>query len=502
MKRGTNENGRSQRAFAGLLSLWCLFAGSAVLANSTIKSATIPLTPDLETSVWNADETKLGRIEAQIVRLVQKNPSSVYSHYLLSHLYVRRFSQSPGEMQILKTASELAEQTVDLDPSSDFGYLAMADILDLMGQTSKAVSLLTAAKKAGMTTSWRYHFHMARLQLDALTPKEALLQFEEAMSYPEVRPEIVVPYIIALIQTNSQGLELAAELQKWENKFPNPLFRQTIAASLAEQGRYTESHAIYQRIQIENPEIKEARVNDAILLYRHLNSPKAAIALLESVLSEQSKEFETQNLSMVRAHLGSAYLMGKMAEKAKQSYLSAYRISGNGLALLDFVSNAYKAQKQYSQLIEVMEVLSLEQNGVGHAFALMGQTLSENLNRQDDAIKAYAKAIVLDPQRPDFYTGIGLAYYRLNNLAEALSQFRAAGRLDPNDATAKYNQACVLAKLGKSEDAIVLLQEALNLDPKLQDTARSDLDFASIRSTQQFRTLVDREIAKDEAIAH
>lgn len=473
-----------------------LFAG--VAANQT------PVTiPDLETRVWNGDESTLSKLETEIVRILQKDPSSTFAHYLLAHLYVRRFSQTPGEMQVLKAASEIAEQAVELDPTSDLGYLAMADILDLMGQTSKAVSLLTAAGKSGLEKSWRFHFHMARLQLDVLTKEEALKQFENSMKSADVRGEIVVPYIIALIQANAQGKPLVAELEKWEKRFPSPLFRQTIAANLSDIGSFQAAHQMYQKLQHQNPEVKEAWVNDAILLYRHLGNAKDGIAILENVLNTRSGEFETQSLSMMKAHLGSAYLQVKQIDKAKKTYIEAFRHTGNNIALLDFINSAFKQNKQFASFVDLMEKLNREDKGVGHAYALMGQTLSENLNEQNAAIKAYKNAITLEPQRADFYTGMGLAYYRLNSFKEALNQFEAAGRIDPNDATAKYNQACVLARLGKTDDALASLQEALNLDPKLQNTAKSDLDFAGLAQNTQFRSLVDRGPAiEDTAIAH
>lgn len=126
-----------------------LFAASFFplsLSGGTVSQAA-PVLADLETRIWNGEESSLSQLENEVARGIQEDPHSVYAHYLLAHVYVRRFSQTPGEMQILKTASELAEQAVELDPSSDLGYLAMADILDLMGQTSKAVTLISTAER-------------------------------------------------------------------------------------------------------------------------------------------------------------------------------------------------------------------------------------------------------------------------------------------------------------------------------------------------------------------
>ena len=449
-----------------------------------------PVLADLETRIWNGEESSLSHLENEVVRGIQDDPTSVYAHYLLAHVYVRRFSQTPGEMQVLKTASELAEQAVELDPASDLGYLAMADILDLMGQTSKAVALITTAEKTGMVPSWRLHFHMARLQIDSISTEEVLALLEKAMQAPKVREDIVVPYVIAVLQSAYQGANLLTMLAAWNNRFPNPLFKQNLAVCLTDLSRHRDAHLLYQQLQKEHPEIKEAAVNDAILLYRHLDQPGEAIRMLEKTLASRYGEFEPQQLATVKAHLGAAYVRIKNFDRAREAYLQSFRHAKGNVALLDFVSASYRTAKQYGHLVEFMNQLSREQKGIGHAYALLGQTLSENLNRHQDAIAAYDNAIVLDPQRSDFYTGMGLAFYRLDKLDKALDQFATATRVDPNDATARYNQACVLARLGKSDEALNSLQEALNLDPRLAETARSDLDFAGVKSSTRFQAMI------------
>ena len=92
---------------------------------------------ELEFEVWTAEDSELFKIEKKIVEQIQLFPYSAKAHYLLSHLYFRMYSNSPSELYLLKGSSDMAEQAIDLDKKSDFGYIALADVLDLMGNQSR-----------------------------------------------------------------------------------------------------------------------------------------------------------------------------------------------------------------------------------------------------------------------------------------------------------------------------------------------------------------------------
>jgi len=63
-------------------------------------------------------------------------------------------------------------------------------------------------------------------------------------------------------------------------------------------------------------------------------------------------------------------------------------------------------------------------------------------------------------------------------------------RLDPNDEWAHYNRACAYSQLDQREDAIADLKRAIDLDPKCREKAKTDPDFAPLRSDPDVRELV------------
>ena len=142
------------------------------------------------------------------------------------------------------------------------------------------------------------------------------------------------------------------------------------------------------------------------------------------------------------------------------------------------------------ELASVLETAVIEVPGESTMFAMLAETLVDRVGDINRGLDAWKSAIALEPGRSDYYSGMGLAFYKDRKWADALRLFSQAVKVDPSDAAARYNVACALALLGREEESIASLQEALTLDPRLATNARTDSDFASIASTRAFRDLV------------
>lgn len=450
---------------------------------------------DLEDRVWSADERELPNLHAEVVRLLQTHPSSALGHYLLSHLQIRQFAKDPSDLQLLRQASDLAQQAVDLDPKNEYGFIALADILDLMGYTAKATALLDEAESSGIRSSWRMNFTRARLVTDQKQGDRVLSLLEKALNAPGARPAIIVPYIVAVLQNDAAGNELIDALAKWQEKAPNQHFMQALAIAYSDAGKFQKSVEIYEDIIRKYPANREARINVAINYYKHLNKSRLATEHLEDVLREtdaKTLKNDPQLESTIRVHLAAAYLNINQSELAKANFLRSLQVAPDSAPILDFAANAYKSRKLTAGLVALLQHASQEIPGTGLTYALLGETLSESIKDHESALKAFRSAITLEPSRSEYYNGMGLAYYRMKQIKEALNLFSAATQVDPNDATARYNEACALALLGRSNEAVQALQEAIALDPRLQTTAMNDGDFAAIRQSKEFHAVINR----------
>ncbi len=472
----------------GALSIFLALATSATTFGSTgFNHAGDPL--DLEVLAWTAEDSDLARIERLVVRSLQMQPRSPLNHYLMAHVLVRMFSTDPSQLQLLRQASELAQQAVDIEPFADYGYVALADILDLMGHTQKAETLLRDAENAGVRTTWRFDFTKARLLANPSDVPKVLNLLRRAMEDKESKRAIIAPYIVAVLQAEENPENLLKSLASWNSRFPALTFKQTMATTMTTLGMYRDAHEVHRLIQKEWPGNKESLVNDAVIQYRHLGKVDQAISQLSKVIREHQGTIGKTSESMVHAHLAAAKLRKGDLKAANNSFVEALKTAPDLSVTLGFIAKEYGKEKS-RELAGLLDLAVIEVPGESAMFALMAETLVDRLGDIKQGLDAWRNAIALEPGRSEYYSGMGLAYYKDKKWADALRLFSLAAKADPSDATAHYNLACALALLGREEESIASLQEALSLDPKLATNAKSDRDFDAIASSRAFRDLV------------
>jgi tetratricopeptide (TPR) repeat protein len=76
-----------------------------------------------------------------------------------------------------------------------------------------------------------------------------------------------------------------------------------------------------------------------------------------------------------------------------------------------------------------------------------------------------------------YFTDAGLQYYRKQEYTKAEMAFRKALEYAPNDALAYNNLGSALNSQGKWDEAILILEKSLSLDPTLS-IAKNNLDYA------------------------
>lgn len=91
---------------------------------------------------------------------------------------------------------------------------------------------------------------------------------------------------------------------------------------------------------------------------------------------------------------------------------------------------------------------------------LLGQAYL-NAGRTSDAVKAFEDAIRQDYRSYEAHFGLGVALFQLNNLSGAQFEFQQLTALNPKLLQGYYNLAAVLAKQGKTTEAVSTYQKAI-----------------------------------------
>ena len=446
----------------------------------------------LEERVWIAGESDFPPLEREITRTIQINSHSSFSHYLLAYLYLRQYATRPSDLFLLKKAAELAQQSIELEEDKPHGYAAIADILDALGQPEQAAKILKTYQSSATDNSWHIHFGLARLTSDRLSSSATLQLLEKAMAAPNSQRNIIAPYVVAILQSAFGQKEAMEKLKNWQAKFPNATFLHTLAVLFSQEGKFEKAHQLYQDLYRVNPNLKEAQINNAIILYKNLDRKNEAATILQRLItSNQLSILDAFSQELVHTYLAAIHLDEKNFTLAANHIIEATKISHSPLETLRFATENYRKRGYPKKLIPVLRELNLVVPGNSSFYALLGEVHSEDLGEYQLALEAYANAIVLEPSRSDFYTGMGLTYYRMNLMKKALSLFSTATKIDPRDAVAKYNKACALARLGHSKEALMDLEQALILQPNLAATAITDSDLTSLRHHSTFQKLTE-----------
>jgi tetratricopeptide (TPR) repeat protein len=113
------------------------------------------------------------------------------------------------------------------------------------------------------------------------------------------------------------------------------------------------------------------------------------------------------------------------------------------------------------------------------------------MNRLNEAEGFIAKLAELHPNDPGIWINLAYIRRRTQSLEAAAETLQRAFAANPRDALAHFNMACYRAVQHRTEEALALLRNALQLNPKLKALARTETDFAAVRNLPEFQKLIN-----------
>ncbi len=270
--------------------------------------------------------------------------------------------------------------------------------------------------------------------------------------------------------------------------------------------------------------LRLGRVSDA--LYNALGAVQAKLGKYQQSLENRKKALEVNPQNAYAWHgLGNVYRALRRYDEAIAAYRQALQLDPQYATPWNGLGNVYRDLRRYDEAIAAYrQALQLDPqhaypwNGLGYVY--------RDLRRYDEAIAAYRQALQLDPQFAAPWYGLGLVYTLQGELEQALNAWQRALELAPTEGSyhaslanvlrrlgreeearraietarplmeheSEYNRACFAAICGDHEEALRLLQIALDQHQVLRDWARLDPDFSSLHHDPRFWALVaDRE---------
>ena len=109
----------------------------------------------------------------------------------------------------------------------------------------------------------------------------------------------------------------------------------------------------------------------------------------------------------------------------------------------------------------------------------------------DEAVTEYKKALTINPDDAKTHSNLGVAYGEQGKYDLEIASFQKVIAINPDDAEAHYNLGIVYDMQGKSEKAIESFQKAISINPKYLEMPQTDNDFDNIREIQEFQQLIN-----------
>jgi len=288
---------------------------------------------------------------------------------------------------------------------------------------------------------------------------EALNYYSEVLTRPEYRKNHML--------WNNKGL-VFLKLSKYENAIesfdnaikllPNSttaLYNKGIA--LAFLAKFQEAIYCYDKALEINPDASEVW-NDKGGAFLGLGKYRDAIYSFDKALSLDPSNF------VAWVNKGNSLRNVGMYDESIKAFEEAIQINNNyslgwmgkGASLKD-IGKYEEAIECYSKAIKISPSVDAWYN--------LGTMYSE-LERNDQAIESFKKALQLDSNFLDGWHGLGVLYSKLEKYGMSIDSFNKALQLNPNSSAIWYQLGVAKSNMGKQDEALEAYDRVLKIDPR------------------------------------
>ncbi|MGQ9873251.1 TPR end-of-group domain-containing protein [Leptodesmis sp.] len=114
-----------------------------------------------------------------------------------------------------------------------------------------------------------------------------------------------------------------------------------------------------------------------------------------------------------------------------------------------------------------------------------------------NALTTWEKALRVKPDYAAAWNNRGLALDDLGRKEEALMSYDKVLQIQSGFAGTYYNKACCYGLQEETDLALETLRQAIDLDAKYQDMAKTDPNFDRIRNDARFQALIEETNDRD-----
>ena len=231
-----------------LCSILVFFSSTAIASKSKPLSEN---SKSLEVKVWTAPKGELNNMEPEIMKLMQEKPGEVYSSYLASIYYMKKYKEQNIGLDAIRRASLLARQAIDLDETSSYGYLALANIAIEIGQSQKALELIEQIALAEVTTDWRQEVLKAKLYVHLGHTSDKIKHFNQLVDNKTIPEKLFMYFAYPMLEDLPSG-KAVKTTRLWLSKNPSSSNHFLLGRSFQRDSNYKMAHRYYRKAISKN----------------------------------------------------------------------------------------------------------------------------------------------------------------------------------------------------------------------------------------------------------
>jgi tetratricopeptide (TPR) repeat protein len=141
------------------------------------------------------------------------------------------------------------------------------------------------------------------------------------------------------------------------------------------------------------------------------------------------------------------------------------------------LASIYIDQENYTEAEKVLKKGSQADPTNSLPIYTLGLLQLNNLDKPEEAVKAFKKTIRLSPNDGNAYYGLGAALNKEGNYDQAVTQLKKALSLNKDSAATMYELGNAYAALGKNDDAETMISKLEDLDTSAASTMASNLEI-------------------------
>src|SRR5262245_8721944 len=275
--------------------------------------------------------------------------------------------------------------------------------------------------------------------------------------------------MVLVTLTVRRNLEYRTALGIWQtvlDRYPSGRAHYNIGIELKQQGRRSEAIEHYRLALPESPEAHYALGFEAAVDGRH----EEAI--------EHCREFlrlmpDDQVAPLAYVLLGRSLEATGKLDEAAEAFRREIQMRPRDIDGRAGLASVLISQQQFAQAIVVLDDLIRLDSTTASSYANLGIAYV-GLDRAEDAVNAFTRAVELAPENPSFHHNLGNALAGVARLDEAMAEYRRSLALAPGNAAVHQALGMVLVARGKPEEAVAELRRAASLEPDNPEI-RSDL---------------------------